>query len=94
MTKRWMYLWAAGGVVVPVVALIDLTLLGNVIFNRDWLILSLWPSSIMFLGTEGFNIEVIIALALSIGINMLLYAGVGFLIEKLIGFARRLRTST
>jgi hypothetical protein len=91
MSRTWVYVSAAAGVVAPVVMLIDLAVFRQSLFRNELLILSLWPSAFMLSGVNSWNIEVAIGLLISIAINMLLYVGAAFLLSKIVSVFLRVR---
>jgi hypothetical protein len=91
MSRRSIWIWGALGLVLPAVVLIDMNLLSKAIFTNDYVIVALWPSSVMMSGTHEFSLTATIGFLVSLGLNVLLYVAVGFVISKVCNVVLRSR---
>jgi len=78
--KQFVGVFSALGLIVPIAFLI----FGKPLFP-NW-VTCLWPSSIFLLGTSGHekSFQAIIILVVAIGVNILLYTSIGWIIGKLV----------
>jgi len=78
--RRFVLLWGLAGLLVPVIIIIVGRLQGGV-FRWPFLAVILWPSWLMAGALDSFEnpplSSVVIILTISIGLNMLLYSGIG-----------------
>jgi hypothetical protein len=81
--KRFILYWAIAGFIVPVVIMIVTRLQGGV-FKWPYLALTLWPSVVIAAAADVFEnpplSSLIIFVAISIGINVVVYSAIGSLV--------------
>lgn len=85
MKRQAAFAWAAAGVIVPAVVLLDLNVLGGTLSSyHPSVILVMWPSSFMLSGFSQVNAAAIAGLAISVGINVILYLLVGLVLSRIL----------
>jgi hypothetical protein len=92
---KWILLWGAAGLVVPVLSTLSWKLFGS---QFGELTVILWPSSIFLMGIDGptprSTLDIIEIYSMLAGENILLYSVVGLLTSPIVYFARRHRTAS
>ena len=94
MSKRAAYAWAAAGVIVPAVILLDLNLFKGALSSSALVLLVVWPSSFLLSGFNEVNLGALAALAISVSINVLLYLVVGGILSRILTLLGRALSPT
>lgn len=80
--KKTIGSFAVVGAILPLVLLMDLNFLGGFVSDYTPLVLVLWPSSFLLSGFTKITVAATIGLVISVGINIVLYGLVGFLLSS------------
>jgi hypothetical protein len=88
MLRKAAYISGVLGLAVPAIFLLDLSMFHGrlseyTLTDHILLILVVWPSSFLLSGFHGMGITVIVGILISIGINVLLYLGIGVAASRL-----------